>query len=789
MSSMTNLPRMQNQPRRRAAADERAQNGPAASPQPAETKGKSARPRMMRQYDLVERVRRYNPHTDEALLDRAYVYAMKAHGNQTRASGDPYFSHPLEVAAILTDLKLDDATIAAALLHDTIEDTPTTRAEIDQLFGPNIGALVEGLTKLKKLDLVTREAKQAENLRRLLLAIAVDVRVLLVKLADRLHNMRTLNHVPQEARRRIAEETLDIYAPLAGRMGMHEMREELEDLAFRELNPEAYRVMSERLVKLAERNRDLISEIEQQLARKLSDRGIAATVSGREKQRYSIWRKMERKSVGFEQLSDIFGFRIIVERLEDCYQALGAVHTTWPVVPGRFKDYVSTPKQNDYRSIHTTVIGPGKQRVELQIRTGEMHEIAEYGIAAHALYKDGVGSPSEMLSRESSAYAWLRHTVELLAEGSNPEEFLEHTKLELFHDQVFCFTPKGTLIALPRKATPIDFAYAVHTDVGNTAVGCKINGQIAPLVSELSNGDEVEILISKAQTAPPAAWESIVVTGKARAAIRRATRAAVRQQYAGLGRRIVERLFVRAKKEYADERLQGALPRLARASVEDVMAAVGRGEMKASDVARAVYPDYKEERLAAITPPKAESGWFGLKMARSLKFKVPEGGQDKGAGAAIPIRGINSDLPVRFAPDGGAVPGDRIVGILTPGEGITIYPIQSPALKEFEESPERWLDVRWDMEGPSPQRFPARIALQSVNEPGTLAQISQVIAEHDGNIDNIKMDRRSPDFTEMVIDLEVYDLKHLTAIIAQLRAKDVVAKAERVIQESGVSNQ
>ncbi|HEV3192173.1 MAG TPA: HD domain-containing protein, partial [Polyangiaceae bacterium] len=443
--AMTNLPRMQNQPRRRAGTEERAQNAPAGATQVPENKGKSAKPRIMRQYDLVERVRRYNPNTDEALLNRAYVYAMKAHGSQTRASGDPYFSHPLEVAAILTDLKLDDATIVAALLHDTIEDTPTTRAEIDQLFGRGIGALVEGLTKLKKLDLVTREAKQAENLRKLLLAIAVDVRVLLVKLADRLHNMRTLNHVPPEARSRIAEETLDIYAPLAGRMGMHEMREELEDLAFRELNPEAYRVVTQRLVSLADRNRDLVSEIEQQLARKLADRGVVAIVSGREKRLYSIWRKMERKSVGFEQLSDIFGFRIVVERVEDCYQALGAVHTTWPVVPGRFKDYVSTPKQNDYRSIHTTVIGPGNQRVELQIRTREMHEIAEYGIAAHALYKDGTGSPTEMLSRESSAYAWLRRTVELLAEGSNPEEFLEHTKLELFHDQVFCFTPKGKL--------------------------------------------------------------------------------------------------------------------------------------------------------------------------------------------------------------------------------------------------------------------------------------------------------------------------------------------------------
>ena len=735
-----------------------------------------AKPRMMRQYDLIERVRRYNPHSDEPLLNRAYVYAMKAHGEQVRASGDPYFSHPLEVAAILTDLKLDDATIAAALLHDTIEDTVATRAEIDQMFGSEIGHLVEGLTKLNKLDLVTKEATQAENLRKLLLAIADDVRVLLVKLADRLHNMRTISHMPPDKRRRIAQETLDIYAPLAGRMGMHEMREELEDLAFRELNPEAYKVVSERLEVLEARNAYLVAEIEQQLTRKLADRGIASDVGGRRKRAYSIWRKMERKSVGFEQLSDIVGFRVIVKTLAECYQALGIVHTTWPVVPGRFKDYISTPKQNDYSSIHTTVIGPGNQRVELQIRTRDMHEVAEYGIAAHALYKDGLGSPTEMLSRESSAYAWLRHTIELLADGSNPEEFLEHTKLELFQDQVFCFTPKGKLIALPRRANAIDFAYAVHTDVGNTAVGCKINGKIAPLVSELANGDEVEIITSKAQTAPPAAWESLVTTGKSRAAIRRATRAAVRNQYAGLGRRIVERLCQRARIAYSDEKLLGALPRLARASIEDVLAAVGRGEMRAADVARAMYPDYKEERAAAIAQrPKPESGWFGLKRSKSVKYKVPGS-----IGPAIPIRGINGDLPVRFAPNGGAVPGDRIVGILAPGEGITIYPIQSPALKEFEDAPERWLDLRWDVDEMTPHRFPARIALQTVNEPGSLAQVAQVIAEHDGNIDNIRMERQSPDFTSVTIDLEVYDLKHLTSIIAQLRAKDVVASAERV---------
>ena len=771
----SDLPRMQKQSPTRAPLER-----PLAPSQAVEKPAQSRKPPMMRQYDLIERVRRYNPNTNEALLNRAYVYAMKAHGEQRRASGDPYFSHPIEVAAILTDLKLDDATIAAALLHDTIEDTATTRAEIDSLFGPDIGTLVDGLTKLKKLDLVTKEAKQAENLRKLLLAIADDVRVLLVKLADRLHNMRTLGYMPVEARRRAADETLEIYAPLAGRMGMHEMREELEDLSFREINPQGYQIISARLEALADRSKELISEIEQQLTKKLADRGIAAKVQGRRKRAYSISRKMERKSVGFEQLSDIFGFRVIVKTLADCYAAVGIVHTTWPVVPGRFKDYVSTAKANDYRSIHTTVIGPGKQRVELQIRTREMHEIAEYGIAAHALYKDGHGTPTEMLSRESTAYAWLRRTIELLAEGSNPEEFLEHTKLELFHDQVFCFTPKGKLIALPRKATAIDFAYAVHTDVGNTAVGCKINGQMSPLVSEIVNGDEVEIIASKAQTAPPAAWESIVVTGKARAAIRRATRSAVRNQYAGLGRRMVERLFQRAKIAYSDDKLAGALPRLARASIEDVMSAVGRSEMKASDVARAMYPDYKEERAAAMAAkPKSDASWWSLRKLSSVKFKVPGVSAAQGP-SSIPIRGINGDLPVRFAPEGGAVPGDRIVGILTPGEGITIYPIQSGALSEFEDTPERWLDVRWDEEETTPRRFPVRINVQSVNEPGSLAQIAQVIAEHDGNIDNIRMTRRAPDFTDVQIDLEVYDLKHLTDILSQLRAKAVVAKAERV---------
>ena len=734
---------------------------------------------MMRQYELVDRVRKYNPNADEDLLNRAYVYAMKAHGAQLRASGDPYFSHPLEVAAILTDLRLDDATIVAAVLHDTIEDTSSTREEIDRLFGPKIAALVEGLTKLKKLDLVSKKAEQAENFRKLLLAIADDVRVLLVKLADRLHNMRTLGFVPPDKRERIARETLDIYAPLAGRMGMQHMREELEHLSFKTLSPEPCAMIEARLADMRANNVKLIAQIEKDVVEALGKRGIEAEVKGREKAPYSIFRKIENKSIAVEQLSDIFGFRIVVDTVEDCYRTLGVVHTRWQTVPGRFKDYISTPKQNDYRSIHTTVVGPGRQRVELQIRTREMHEIAEYGIAAHALYKDGVSAEANAAISESRSYNWLRRTVELLGEGDSPEEFLEHTKLEMFHDQVFCFTPKGRVIALPRSATPIDFAYAIHTELGNNAIGCKLNGRIAPLLSELRNGDEVEIVSTKGQS-PPAAWEGLVATGKARAAIRRATREAVRKQFAGLGRLIVARAFEKAKKAFADDMVKAALPRLARQSIEDVFSAVGRGEMYSGDVLRAVYPGVKpEKRPAGAAQGLTELGWFGLKKAANLVFKVP-GQNDRSSSSALPIRGFGGDLPVSFAPDGGAVPGDRIVGIFTPGEGITVYPIQSPALVAFEDQTDRWLDVRWDIDEDSNDVFPARILLNCLNEPGALGVAATVIGDLGANIVHVEFNSRSPDLRDIVLDVRVRDLAHLNAIIAQLRGKSVVTRAERV---------
>ena len=729
----------------------------------------------MRQYELVERVRRYNPNADEDLLNRAYVFAMKAHGTQKRASGDPFFSHPLEVAAILTDLKFDDATIVAAVLHDTIEDTAATREEIDKVFGAEIGGLVEGLTKLNRLDFASKHAQQAENFRKLLLAIADDARVLLIKLADRLHNMRTLAFMPQDKRARIAQDTLDIYAPLAGRMGMQGMRSELDDLAFRYLMPDAYDLIMARLEELKKKNGALIARTADELTDQFARRGIKVEVKGRQKQAYSIWRKMERNSISFEQLSDIYGFRILVDTVADCYAAVGVAHTTWPAVPGRFKDYISTPKQNDYRSIHTTVIGPGSQRVELQIRTYDMHEIAEYGVAAHALYKDSKGQPEPVDAGESRAYRGLRQTIEALATDDS-ERFLEHTKLELFQDQVFCFTPKGRLIALPRGAIAIDFAYAVHTDVGNSAVGAKINGRIAPLISTLRNGDEVLIVRSDSR-APPAAWESLVVTGRARAAIRRATREAAKAQYGGLGRQIVERAFSRAGRKFSEAKLKAALGRLARASIDDVFISVGRGELYSSDVVRALYPDFQEERKPGPAVAPGESGWFGLAKAANLVFRVPGKGEN---GEPLPLRGVDWDAPVRFAPKGGAVPGERIVGIRTPGEGITIYPIHSPALVAYDDKPELWLDVRWDLDAANKALYPTQLQVTTLNEPGALGVVATTIGENGANIDNVVFSPSGSDFREVRFDLQVFDIQHLNTIVAQLRDKPVVAKVQRL---------
>ena len=719
---------------------------------------------MMRQYELVERVLSYDPTANEDLLNRAYVYAMKAHGNQKRASGEAYFNHPVEVAAILADMKLDDATIAAALLHDTVEDTEATSQEINDKFGHDIAVLVDGLTKIKQLDRVTKEATQAENLRKLLLAMSKDVRVLLVKLADRLHNMRTLQHVKPEKRLRIAEETMDIYAPLAGRMGMQLVRDEMEDIAFRILNPDANLIIQERIDRLHHESGDVLSEIEETLRTLFAAQGLQVEVSGREKRPYSIWRKMERKHLSLDQLSDIFAFRVIVANLDDCYRAVGLVHRKWRAVPGRFKDYISNPKQNDYRSLHTTIIGPHHMRVEMQIRTRIMHEIAERGVAAHSLYKE---SPDVKTAEqgateggaESNAYRWLRHLMDTLQEGDSPKEFLEHTRLELFHDQVFCFTPKGQLIALPRGATPIDFAYAVHTSVGDSCVGCKINGRHATLVTVLKNGDEVSIIRSEAQVPPPA-WEAIAITGKAKAAIRRATRAAQRKQFAGLGQDMVTKLLERHKVEYSEKLMAKAAPRLGQKNADDVLSAVGKGELSAIDVLKAM----------GVAVDEAD-----IKAARR-KVTTKKSGE-----LSIPVRGAAAGSALKIHLRTGAVPGERIVGIVTPGQGITIYPIFADALEKFDAEPERWLDLAWG-HAEEGQRFPARIKLTLLNEVGALALVTQAISDKGGNIDGLNLQAQEGvrDFFELEILLEVFDVRHLNEIISEIKSKASVSQISRV---------
>ena len=588
--------------------------------------------------------------------------------------------------------------------------------------------------------------------------------MLLVKLADRLHNMRTLEHMSPEKAQRIAQETLDIYAPLAGRMGMQNFREELEDISFRVLNPGAYETVSERLALIRQQSQPAISAIETALKTELLDNHIEAEVKGREKRPYSIWRKMERKHLSISQLSDIFGFRVIVPTVDDCYRALGIAHRNWRAIPGRFKDYISNPKQNEYRSLHTTIIGPQQMRVELQIRTPQMHEVAERGVAAHGFYKDAPSASAaekgvRFAGRDSSAYRWLRHLIDILSEGDNPKEFLEHTKLELFHDQVFAFTPKGDLIALPKGANAIDFAYAVHTSVGNSCVGCRINGQHAPLMTELENGDQVEIIRSKAQV-PPAAWERIAVTGKARAAIRRATRAAVREQYADIGREILERSLGRIGARYVEKDLVAALPRLGVKDLGDALSAIGRGEISSDEALKALglSPDSKTK--------ESRRSW--LNMLRRRKKE-----------RSIPVRGVNRDLPIRIAPETGAIPGERIVGIVTPGEGITIYPIFARALQEFDEQPDRWIDLAWDApeEG---QRYPARIKVVILNELGALAQVTGAISENGGNIDNLQMVNRASDFFDLDITIEVSDVKHLNQVMAQLRAQPLVSSVSRM---------
>ncbi|UYN96972.1 MAG: bifunctional (p)ppGpp synthetase/guanosine-3',5'-bis(diphosphate) 3'-pyrophosphohydrolase [Enhydrobacter sp.] len=722
---------------------------------------------MIRQFELVERVQAYDPDADEEMLNRAYVYGLKKHGTQLRASGDPYFSHPVEVAGILAEMRLDTSSIVTGLLHDTLEDTDATREELSGLFGEDIARLVDGVTKLSRLEVQSESTKEAENLRKLVLAMSSDIRVLLVKLADRLHNMRTLHHIKDPARRRrIARETMDLYAPLASRIGMEKVKRELEELAFAELNPDGRASVQARLGYLRERGDKLVPEVEAELIKTLLEGGLTSEVSGREKSPYSIWRKMQQKNVSFEQLADIMAFRIIVDTVADCYQALGLLHGKYQVVPGRFKDYISVPKPNGYRSLHTGVIGPLGQRIEIQIRTLEMQDQAERGVAAHWIYKQG--GPST----DAPQYAWLRSLIDILDKAPNAEEFLEHTKLEMFQDQVFCFSPKGKLIALPRGATPIDFAYAVHSQVGDTCVGAKINGRMLPLRTQLQNGDQVEIVTSKAQTPSPT-WERFAVTGKARAAIRRFIRTRQREQYVQLGRSLLDKAFHEEGYEVTDKGLDGIKANFKQASIDDLVAAVGAGLIGTREIVTAVYPGLKQSRKpgsAEVVP--ISRGRKGAKAGDGANGARRETGQ-------IAIRGLIPGMAVHFARCCHPLPGDRIVGIITTGKGVTIHTIDCATLESFSESPERWIDVGWDAVGEGAAAYTGRLKITVANQPGSLSSLSTVIARHEGNISNLRIVNRSMDFFDMVIDVEVADVKHLADITAALRATPAINAVER----------
>ena len=713
---------------------------------------------MIRQFELVERVKGYDPSTDEKVLNRAYVFSMKAHGSQTRASGDPYFSHPLEVAGILTDYKVDSASIITALLHDTIEDTDTTLKEIRKAFGKEVARLVDGVTKLTRIELQSDQAKQAENFRKFVLAMSEDIRVLLVKLADRLHNMRTLHYIDNpEKRRRIAMETMDIYAPLSERIGIQGMKSELEDLAFQELNPDARKSILKRLEFLRQKGGDIVPRIIKELEKTLADNGIKAAISGREKTPYSVWDKMQHKDVGFEQLSDIMAFRVVVDTVEDCYRALGVAHGVYPVVPDRFKDYISTPKPNGYRSLHTGVFGPERQRIEMQIRTAEMHDVAEHGLAGHWNYKQGT------VETESPQYRWLRELLDIIEHAAGPEEFLEHTKLEMFKDQVFCFTPRGDLINLPWGATPVDFAYAVHSEVGDHCVGAKINGRMMPLRSELRNGDQIEIVTSKAQTPSPT-WERFVVTGKARARVRRFIRLQQRDEYVKLGRAMLDRAFVAEGYEISNKALRQVLKVFNHTKVDDLCADVGAGHHTGREVVEAIFPGTRDKADDDKVVPLAK--------ARGKQ------GKDEGRGG-VSIKGLIPGMAVHFANCCHPLPGDRIVGIVTTGKGVTIHTIDCETLEEFVDAPERWLDVSWDIDNKAPDIHVGRVHLTVLNVPGSLGELSTVIARNDGNISNLKITDRSPQFFNMLIDIEVRDVKHLTNVIAALRANPSINSVER----------
>jgi guanosine-3',5'-bis(diphosphate) 3'-pyrophosphohydrolase len=697
---------------------------------------------MLRQYELVERVLAYDPDADVAMLNRAYVYTVQKHGTQKRASGDPYFSHPVEVAGLMTELKLDQETIITALLHDTVEDTLATSEEIEKLFGPAVARLVDGVTKLSKIEAMGETERAAENLRKFFLAMSEDIRVLLVKLADRLHNMRTLHYIRSEdKRRRISRETMDIYAPLAERVGMYEYMREMQLLAFEQLEPEGYGIITGRLAQIRSQDHGQVDGIALSIKQALAEAGLKVEVSGREKHPFSIWTKMAERHVSFEQITDIMAFRVLTNDVSDCYRALGILHSTWQMIPGRFKDYISTPKSNGYRSLHTALIFENSMRMEVQIRTQEMHRTNEFGLAAHWAYKQNGTQPDGQVG-------WLRDLIEIVDESHDAEELLEHTKLAIYQDRIFAFTPKGELLQLPKGSTPVDFAYAVHSDLGSFAVGAKINGRHMPLRTTLNNGDVVELIKSRSAS-PQLAWLGFVVTGKARAAIRRAVRAKEREEVAAIGRKLFDQIAERMPSKIGKKAVKDAVKRLGLASEEDLMAAIGTAKLEDRAVMEALVPGSTEGLAEPENWPKRDR--------------------------AISIRGLTAGMAFHLGQCCHPVPGDRIVGLRQPGMGVEVHSIDCLKLASGVDTD--WLDLSW---GERTTGALGRVRVVLYNRPGTLADAAGIFAGNRANIAALENSGRDELFSTYEIDLDVSNLAHLTRIVSALRASDAVAEAERI---------
>lgn len=692
--------------------------------------------------ELVAQVRAYNPKSNSDLIRAAFDYGRRMHEGQFRHSGEPYFTHPIAVAHILAEQQLDDATIITALLHDTIEDTGSTYSEVAEKFGPDVAELVDGVTKLTNLQLSSTETKQAENFRKLFMAMSKDLRVILVKLADRLHNMRTIRAMRVEKQVQKSRETMDIFAPLAGRMGMQWMREELEDLAFHVLNPDARASIIRRFVHLQKESGDVINKITKDIRIELDRVGIEAEVFGRAKKPYSIWRKMQEKDQSFSRLSDTYGFRVITESEADCYSVLGAVHQRWRAVPGRFKDYISQPKSNGYRSIHTTVSGRDGKRVEIQIRTRQMHDVAEAGVAAHWSYKDGVRAENPFAVDPAK---WIATLTERFENAEDHDEFLENVKLEMYQDQVFCFTPKGEVVKLPRGATPLDFAYAIHTRIGDSCVGARVDNIRVPLWTRIKNGQSVEIITAEGQS-PQATWLDIVVTGRAKSAIRRRLREEDRERFIRLGRELARVAFDHVGRKATDKALATAAKQLSLGGPEDLLARLGSADLAARDVVAILYPN-----------------------------AVDTGSEIDAARAVI---GLEPDQSFQLAQCCQPVPGERIVGITYRGKSMMVHSIDCRALEALDGDSSRWVDVHWHS-GQHPAIHSVTLNVVIANGPGVLGRICTLIGEQKANISNMTFVDRKPDYFRLLIDVDLRDIEHLHAVMLVLEAETDVAEIRR----------